>query len=67
MLEELQRIDYRRFPNASHDLLRSFLECSLKAYFKDSGRAVIPQRTGGFVFLDRVLGRIHQRNAIDQQ
>jgi hypothetical protein len=56
MLTELQTIDYRKFPNASHDLLRSFLECSLKAYFKDAGRPVKPQSHGGFVFLDRVLG-----------
>ena len=34
MLKELQQINYSRFPLATYDLLRSFLECSLKSYFK---------------------------------
>lgn len=55
MLSELQEIDCRKFPNASHDLLRSFLECSLKAYFEEQGKAVKPARSGGFVYLDHVL------------
>jgi hypothetical protein len=55
MLFELQEIDYRRFPNASHDLLRSFLECSLKAYFEHHKRPVTAAKAGGFVYLDRVL------------
>jgi hypothetical protein len=54
MLVELQDIDYRRFPNAAHDLLRSFLECSLKAYFDENGKAVKPTR-GPYVYLDQVL------------
>lgn len=54
MLSELQEIDYRKFPNASHDLLRSFLECSLKAYFEQHGKSVKPAR-GGYVYLDQVL------------
>lgn len=33
VLEELQTLNYHKYPNATHDLLRSFLECSLKAYF----------------------------------
>lgn len=55
MLTELQTIKYQNFPNASHDLLRSFLECALKAYFTHAGQKVMPSRSGGFVFLDRVL------------
>jgi hypothetical protein len=55
MLVELQEIDYRRFPNASHDLLRSFLECSLKAYFEQPGKTVKPPKSGGYVYLDQVL------------
>jgi hypothetical protein len=55
MLGELQNINYRKFPNASHDLLRSFLECSLKAYFEQPGKAVRPSKPGGYVYLDRVL------------
>lgn len=54
MLGELQSIDYRRFSNATHDLLRSFLECALKAYFQDTGKTIAPRR-GQYVFLDQVL------------
>ncbi|HUP60250.1 MAG TPA: hypothetical protein VNA69_07510 [Thermoanaerobaculia bacterium] len=54
MLVELQTIDYRRFANAAHDLLRSFLECALKAYFQDTGKNITPRR-GKYVYLDQVL------------
>ena len=54
MLAELQTIDYHKFPNATHDLLRSFLECGLKAYFFHCGKIVKPAR-GPYVFLDDVL------------
>lgn len=54
MLIELQNIDYIKFPNASHDLLRSFLECSLKAYFDHHKKAIHPSR-GTYVFLNDVL------------
>lgn len=54
MLNELQEIDYRRFPNASHDLLRSFLECSLKGYFDHISEKVTLGRDG-YVSLDTVL------------
>lgn len=52
MLIELQRIDYKKFPNASHDLLRSFLECALKAYF-DHNNKIIQKK--GYVYLGDVL------------
>ncbi len=55
MLNELQTIDHHRFPNAAHDLLRSFLECALKAYFSHIGQALQPQRQGGYVYLDGAL------------
>ena len=56
MLVELQGIQYRKFPNAAHDLLRSFLECALKVYFVQIGKPIKP--TGGkkYVFLKDVLG-----------
>jgi hypothetical protein len=54
MLGELQTIDYRRFSNAAHDLLRSFLECALKAYFQEAGRSIVPKK-GKYVYLDQVL------------
>ncbi|MGZ3814348.1 MAG: hypothetical protein ACXVJN_21345 [Mucilaginibacter sp.] len=34
---ELQDIPVAEFPNAAHDLLRSFLECTLAYYLKNSG------------------------------
>ncbi|MEK7073294.1 MAG: ParB N-terminal domain-containing protein [Patescibacteria group bacterium] len=54
MLTELQGIDYNQFPNASHDLLRSFLECALKSYFDQCGRPVKPTK-GKYVYLNDVL------------
>lgn len=32
--EELRRIDVQLFPNATHDLLRTVLECAIKEYFQ---------------------------------
>ena len=56
MLEELQRIDYELLPNAAHDLLRSFLECSLKAYFDHAGVAIATKGgPGTFAYLKDVL------------
>lgn len=54
MLVELQGINYHVFPNAAHDLLRSFLECGLKAYFDDIGK---PLKTAGkpYIFLNDAL------------
>jgi hypothetical protein len=37
MYLELSKIDAYNFPNATHDLLRSFLECALVFYFKETG------------------------------
>ncbi len=54
MLNELQSIDYHRYSNAAHDLLRSFLECALKAYFQEIGKTITPKR-GSYVFLDQIL------------
>jgi hypothetical protein len=55
MLIELQNINYHQFPNASHDLLRSFLECALKAYFDQTGNALKSIKSRGHVFLDDAL------------
>ncbi len=35
--DELCKIDVSTFPNATHDLLRSFLECTLVYYLKETG------------------------------
>lgn len=53
VLLELQSIDYRKYPNATHDLMRSFLECSLKAYF-DYKKIVVTHK-GPFTFLKDLL------------
>lgn len=37
LYEEMKNIDVENFPNATHDLLRSFLECSLIVFFKANG------------------------------
>lgn len=37
MYIELKNIDVKNFPNATHDLLRSFLECSLVHFLKENG------------------------------
>lgn len=52
VLEELQTLNYRKYPNATHDLLRSFLECSLKAYL-DHKNVTIQARN--YVQLKHVL------------
>lgn len=54
MLYELQTINHHKFPIAAHDLLRSFLECSMKAYFRHKRHTVAPNRSG-FVQLDGLL------------
>ena len=46
ILVELKKINYYSFPNATHDLLRTFLECSLKAYFDSINEVVKPGRSG---------------------
>lgn len=38
--DELQRIDLQVFPNAAIDMMRTFLECSLKVYFEEGGDPV---------------------------
>ena len=37
MYNELRDINVETFPNATHDLLRSFLECALVFYLKETG------------------------------
>lgn len=56
MYKEIERISIsndRGFPNAAHDLLRSFLECSLKAFFELHDIAI--KKTGEYTFLKDVL------------
>lgn len=37
LYDELKDINVKKFPNATHDLLRSFLECALIVFFKQVG------------------------------
>lgn len=46
--EELRRIDVRDFANATHDLPRTVLECSIKEYMKSSGKPIKPNSTIGY-------------------
>ncbi|MCK4437089.1 hypothetical protein KAU86_04000 [bacterium] len=56
MYKEIERISIsndRGFPNAAHDLLRSFLECSLKAFFEVHD--IIIKKKGEYTFLKDAL------------
>jgi hypothetical protein len=58
-IEELKRLDVQSFPNATFDLLRTVLECSIKVYFKVNGRPL----SGNVVQLKQcieALGREYQ-------
>lgn len=53
VLTELQALNYHRYPNATHDLLRSFIECSLKAYF--AHKNIVVSKNGNYTQLKDVL------------
>ena len=55
VFDELQKINYGKFPNAAHDLMRSFIEAVLKEYLKKKQHPLIPGRQGGYIFLSNVL------------
>ena len=57
VFDELQTINYGegKFPNAAHDLMRSFLEAVLKEYFKKKKHHIAPKKPGGYIFFDDVL------------
>jgi Fe-S-cluster formation regulator IscX/YfhJ len=55
---ELQNIDYARFPNATADLLRTFLEITLKKYLQEIGELPAPSRQGSYIFLGNVLQKM---------
>lgn len=45
--EELRQLDVHQFPSATHDLLRTVLECSIKDYFRAQGEPLVPGTTLG--------------------
>ncbi|MCZ6802405.1 MAG: hypothetical protein O7D86_00310 [Proteobacteria bacterium] len=57
VFDELQKINYGdgKFPNATHDLMRSFLEAVLKEYLKKKKHPLIPNKQGGFIYFKQVL------------
>lgn len=67
VLWELQNIEYKRFPNASADTLRTFLEIVLKDYLKKTSRLPAPRRAGGYIYLEDVLDKIEQELKNDSQ
>lgn len=67
VLWELQNIEYKRFPNASADTLRTFLEIVLKDYLKKTARLPSPRRSGGYIYLEDVLDKIEQELKNDPQ
>lgn len=66
MLIELQGIDYHKFSNATHDLLRSFLECALKAYFEHCGNPVKQAKEKAYVQLKDVLQAFKDEMDVDK-
>ncbi|MBK6828308.1 MAG: hypothetical protein IPG86_16270 [Chitinophagaceae bacterium] len=58
VLWELQNIDYIKFPNATADLLRTFLEISLKKYLQEIRGLPAPSRQGGYIYLGAVLAKM---------
>ncbi|MFA4941435.1 MAG: hypothetical protein WC582_02450 [Patescibacteria group bacterium] len=52
IFDELRAINYNKFPNATADLLRTFLECSIKAYYIDKKDEI---KKTGFVYLKDAL------------
>ena len=60
VLWELQNIEYKRFPNASADTLRTFLEIVLKDYLKKTERLPNPRRNGGYIYLEDVLNTMER-------
>ena len=59
-LKELQKLPYKTYPNAAHDLLRSLLECSLKAYCEDQGVEIQPRQSGGHISLKDTLVTVRE-------
>jgi len=67
VLWELQNIEYKRFPNASADTLRTFLEIVLKDYLKKTERLPSPRKPGGYIYLEDVLNKMEQELQNDAQ
>lgn len=65
MFNEIKRISISNgvgFPNAAHDLLRSFLECSLKAFFESQKISV--KKRGKYTYLKDALDTFGQNEDV---
>lgn len=63
LYDELKDIPVKRFPNAAHDLLRSFLECSLAFYLKKNNHYKnIKKSNGHNPKLGEMLSYVINRN-----
>lgn len=60
VLWELQTINYVKFPNAAADLLRTFLEITIKKYLEETSALPTPRRRGGYLYLNDVLQKIKE-------
>ena len=58
VLWELQTLDYEKFPNATADLLRTFLEKTIKKYLEETGTLPPPGTTRGYIYLKTVLKKL---------
>src|SRR3990167_2370266 len=55
VIEELQTVNYRKFPNLSADAMRSLLEAVLKKYFDRIGNSVPKKKGARYIFIQDAL------------
>lgn len=55
VIEELQEINYTKFPNITTDALRSLLEAILKKYFDRIGNSIQKKRGSNYIYLQDAL------------
>lgn len=60
LLKEIGTINYRTFPNASFDLLRTFLEKSIKAFAESINESIPRTNPSGFVYLSDCMNWLGQ-------
>lgn len=53
--EELKNINFKKFPNATADLLRTYLEKMIKSYADINSKNITSRNNNGFVQLDACL------------
>jgi len=64
--DELRAINVRALPNATFDVIRTFIECSIKEYFSEAGDPVLhPSRGNNPVQLKHCLDHLDKRLGTD--